>query len=100
MGLAALREKPYAVRIVEGLPLNASEKSAATDAVYCLLHRHLYPDRFPAQVRPDMPVARPRIVAERDGARLLCGNAHAGAHRWPDGEQVNDGSDGGDREDG
>ena len=91
MRLAALSEKPYAVCITKESPLNAPETPVAPDIVYCLLHRHLYPDRFPAQVRPGMPVVRPRVIAERDGARLLCGHAHAGAHRWPDGEEVGDG---------
>lgn len=62
------------------------EPPAPPDQVYCLLHRHGFPDRYPVQVRPDMPVVRARVVAERAGARLLCDRAHDGEHEWPDGE--------------
>jgi hypothetical protein len=71
--------------------LSARDEPAAPDTVYCLLHRHRHPDRFPVQVRPEMTFVRARVVAERDGARLLCGTVHDGAHRWPDGEAVEDG---------
>jgi hypothetical protein len=74
------------------LLLSAPEVSSAPAIVYCLLHRHLHPDRFPVQLRADMAILRPRVVAEREGARLLCRGEHPGAHLWPDGEEVEEGS--------
>jgi hypothetical protein len=70
------------------LPLSAPEGSSTPATAYCLLHRHLHPDHFPVQVRADMAILRPRVVASREGTRLLCRGEHPGAHLWPDGEEV------------
>jgi hypothetical protein len=55
---------------------------------YCLLHRHVLPDRFPVQPRPELAVRRPALVGLRGAQQLLCGCEHAGPHLWPDGDEA------------
>jgi hypothetical protein len=46
------------------------------------------PSSFPVQSRSDIATAAMTVVAERDGALLLCNGLHAGNHQWPDDVEV------------
>ena len=65
-----------------------NDDTRAIERAYCLFHQHPFPERYPAQQRPDLVLHRPPIVAERPGQLLLCACEHDGDHMWPDGDAV------------
>ena len=56
------------------------------ERAYCAAFYHVPPPGFPVQHRTGMTTLRAAVVDRREGAVLLCDGAHAGDHRWPDGE--------------
>jgi hypothetical protein len=57
---------------------------------YCRLHRTTVPNLYPVQLRPDMAIRRPTVVATRPGEELLCNSEHSGPHLWPNGDEAGD----------
>ena len=60
------------------------------ERAWCAARGHRLPDGFPVQRRQGVATLAVRPVARRDGAILLCDGAHAGPHRWPDGDEPTD----------
>jgi hypothetical protein len=62
------------------------------ERAFCAAYRAAPPPAFPVQSRQGIAVRRIVQVGRRPDALLFCDGAHPGAHRWPDGGEVDEGS--------
>jgi hypothetical protein len=60
------------------------------ERAFCDAAVHLLPETFPVVHRQGLVTLKVTTVATRPGAILCCDGAHAGPHRWPNGDVVLD----------
>ncbi len=60
------------------------------ERAWCAARDHRLPPDFPVHRRQGIATLAMRPVARRPEAILLCDSAHAGPHRWPDGDEPTD----------